>query len=569
VSADSFNEALRDGHPRPGRTLRALDPRRGVWPLRRASEDPKTIARTFALLFALGAVLVLASFALPAGDGRDTVGLAIPAGVALLVALALVLVGERMPAPALRVVPAIGTALAAVAAYEGGPVALGAYGTLLFLVALAAAYFLPAKVALLHVLGALIAYTVVLLLLPEHPAQGLYVAVAGGTLALAGTLLVALRRREERLVSRLERAARTDVVTGLLNRAALEERIEQELQRAARNARPLSLVVLDLDRFKRVNDSLGHQEGDAALALAGEAVAGAARGLDTVARLGGDEFAVLLPETPAGDAFEVAERMRRALERAFTGTEADLTGSFGVAGFPEHAATASVLLGRADRALYDAKSLGRNRTSVHPPIAPRRVRVGRRPDGISYVDAEVATLLSLAGEVERRKGSTEDTWRAGLVADGLARTLGLRGSRAERVQLAARLRDVGQIGFPEPLLASEQPLAEEQWRAIQRHPEIGARMLATAHLGDISAWVLCHHERLDGTGYPRGLSDEEIPLEARILTVADAYAAMQAERHWRHRLPPSRAQAELLGNAGTQFDPDVVEALVSLAGEPA
>jgi diguanylate cyclase (GGDEF)-like protein len=545
----------------PGRTSRE-----GAVPARPAYEDSLIVGRTFALLLGVSGVLMLISLALPSGGMRDAVGVAVPAALVILLSTGLTMFASRLQPHVLAAVPALGTGLIAVAAYADGPPTLGAYGLLFLWIAAAAAYLLPAPVALGHAIAAALAFALVLILLPEHRAPAIYAAVAAGTILVAGAILSGLRRREGRVVSRLERAARTDPLTGVLNRAALEESIEQELERAARSGRPLALIVLDIDGFKRVNDDLGHEHGDAALATVGRILGGTARRLDAISRLGGDEFAVLLPETAAIHGLAVAERMRRAIERSFADWAKPLTSSFGVAGFPDHGATPSGLLKQADLAMYEAKSLGGNRSSLHPSISPPPAP-GLRPTGEH--PAKVASLLSLAVEVDRRKGGSDDTWRASLVAGGLARMLDLSGPRAERVELAARLRDVGTISVPPSLLQRPGPLDEEEWRPIKRHPEIGARMLASADLGELREWVLCHHERPDGNGYPRGLGGDRVPLEARILAVADAYVAMQATRRWRPRFTAAEARAELLGGAGTQFDPDVAEALLRLSRQSA
>jgi two-component system, cell cycle response regulator len=327
------------------------------------------------------------------------------------------------------------------------------------------------------------------------------------------------------------------------------------------------VIVVELDRFPGVNDRFGHVEGDSVLARAGEELARNARAADTVARLGGDEFAILLPETAAVDALDVANRMRMSIREAFAGAAQPLTGSFGVAAFPDHAGSAGELLRYADEAMYVAKQSGRNRARLYR--AARVMSVDEGPLGQSNgPHPRLDALLAVAEEVERRKGGSGAAWRVGLVADGLAQTLGMDRFQSDRIQLAARLRDIGQAGLPDELLRSAEPLDEAHWRRIHRHPQIGARMLAGAHLdGELGQWILCHHERLDGNGYPHGLSGEEIPFEARIVAVADAYAAMQAPRPWRPPLSPEAARRSLLEEAGPHFDREIVEALMTLSGQ--
>jgi hypothetical protein len=274
-----------------------------------------------------------------------------------------------------------------------------------------------------------------------------------------------------------------------------------------------------------------------------------ARVSDVIARLGGDEFAVLLPETSLDEAFRTAERFRRAVDSEFHGDVVNLTASCGVVGFPEHGATTKNLIQSADGALYAAKDLGRART----------VLAGGQPTG-----GRTSALLSLADEVDRRKGGVGATWRCGLYAEALARVFGLPAERARLLGLAARLQDVGEIRIPEDILSSPRALAPTEWSVLIRHPEISARMVRQIGGDEVAAWVASHHERADSDGYPRGLDVDEIPIEAKILAVAGDYAAMQSNRFYREPLSPARAQDKLREGAGKRFDPDVVEAFLSL-----
>jgi diguanylate cyclase (GGDEF)-like protein len=536
---------------------------------RRGAYDAVRTTEVYALLLGLAGVMMIATLALPGPPERDSEALLLIAAVTIILAALLDLTRHRIPRYVPLGLPTLGTALVAAAAYVAGDVAVGAYAMLFFLVALPAAYLLPPGIALPQVALAAAACAVALLLADALRLSALYAVVGSVTLGLIAGILVALRSGERRLVSWLERAAATDSVTGLANRSAFGQRTEQELHRAMRSGQPFSVIVVDLDRFKAVNDRLGHLEGDSVLARSGAALSRNARAADTVARLGGDEFGILLPETAGGDAFEVANRMRVSIERTFSDAPQPITGSFGIAAFPDDAQTASELLHCADEAMYAAKRSGRNRARryLHLRVTSLHERPVRA-DG-DRLDPRLGALLSVAEEVERRKGGSDAVWRAALVADGLAQTLGMDRFRREQVQLAARLRDVGLVGLPEELLRRAEPLEEGDWRTIHRHPQIGARMLVGARLDpELGQWILCHHENVDGSGYPRGLHGEEIPIEARIVAVADAYTAMQTPRPWRAPLTPEAARTSLLEETGTHFDPKVVEALVALSGEP-
>jgi putative nucleotidyltransferase with HDIG domain len=173
--------------------------------------------------------------------------------------------------------------------------------------------------------------------------------------------------------------------------------------------------------------------------------------------------------------------------------------------------------------------------------------------------------MLLAETLDLRDVSTaRHSQTVGRYAEGIARELGLSGERVERIRAAGVLHDVGKLGVADAVLQKPGPLTDEEWADMRRHPELGARILDHANLRDISGWVLAHHERLDGHGYPQGLAGEAIPLEARILAVADAYEAMTADRPYRAALGHDAARAELRACCGTQFDPAVVDAFLAV-----
>ena len=472
-----------------------------------------------------------------------------PLLLAYVVSFTLLAGFNRLPLWMLRAAPFIGIVVLGLAAYDSGHAVVGVYAMFLFWVVVAAAYLFPPWIAILCMLAAVDAFAIVLSAESGRPTLTLLGASIMGGLAVAGLLVAALRSREDRLLATLESAARTDPLTGLVNRRGFEERFEEELARAQRDPRPLGLAVLDLDNFKRVNDELGHEAGDAALVRVADALRRSARTPDIVARIGGEEFAVLLPETSLPESFRAAERLRHAIDLEFQGWIMSFTASCGVVAFPDHGAAARELMRSADRALYTAKDLGRARTI----IGAKRRGGGR-----------TAMLLSLAEEVDRRKGGSGDTWRSGLYAAMLGRILGFSGEHAEQLGLAARLQDVGEIGIPEEMLSSPHELGSDEWSVLRRHPEISARMVQNTDVEEVSEWIASHHECMDASGYPLGLREDEIPIEARILSVAGAYAAMQGSRSYRAPLSPDRAKEELRAGAGTRFDPTVVEAFLVL-----
>jgi putative nucleotidyltransferase with HDIG domain len=219
------------------------------------------------------------------------------------------------------------------------------------------------------------------------------------------------------------------------------------------------------------------------------------------------------------------------------------------------------LLRCADESLYAAKALGRDRTVIYTREIVGALASDPRAEP-SAAGSSLTTLLTLAEALDIRDARTarhSDT--VGRYAEAMAGTLGLAPERVERIRLAAILHDIGKIGIPDSILYKPGPLTDEEWVEIRTHPEIGARLLSAPGLGDLRAWILAHHERIDGAGYPHGLSGEEIPLEARIIAVADAFEAIVSDRPYRAGRSAEEALDELERCSGSQFDPEVVAAL--------
>jgi diguanylate cyclase (GGDEF)-like protein/putative nucleotidyltransferase with HDIG domain len=370
-----------------------------------------------------------------------------------------------------------------------------------------------------------------------------------------------LRERVDRLIARLADAARTDALTGLLNRRGFQELMEIETERALRSARPLAIIVGDLDHFKHLNDRFGHAAGDLALRRFGEIASSASRRIDAVARIGGEEFALLLPDTEQHAAYLLAERLRRAVKEP--GVDGELPSvSFGVASFPTHAADAEALMHAADQALYAAKAMGRDRSVIYNPEVLASV-LGGNLEPVAG-NEHLSAVLVLAETLDLRdSGTASHSQTVGRLAALIAKALGFDDARVERIRLAGMLHDIGKIGIPDWILHKPGKLDQAEWAEIKKHPEMGARIAASAKLDDISEWILCHHERVDGRGYPAGLPADEIPVEARILAVADAYEAMTSDRVYRRAMPASDAERELCDQSGSQFDAEVVDALLS------
>ncbi len=507
----------------------------------------------------LGMVVVL----LPQPGGADRLGLAAVALASGVLAAAALVGGQRLPRWSFAAGSLLATVVAGAATHYGGENSFFTAVPFLFPV-LYAAWFQPRPVSLLVITltGALLAGE----LIHEDrgdAAAGAWVAAAG-TLTAAGLLVGALRERVSHKVAGLTDAARRDPLTGLLNRRGFGEVFDIEIERARRTDQSLSVIVGDLDRFKLVNDRHGHAAGDDALRRVGRALDSGKRSWDIAARIGGEEFAILAPDTDEHGAYILAERMRTGIQSAFAdaGGGEGLTISFGIVSYPVHGQTGTSLLQAGDQALYAAKRLGRNRSVISSAEVPGILGGAATRAGHDDVSVELSSLLSLAEALDvRDSGSATHCRRVGRYAELIARELGLPPDSVERVRIAGVLHDVGRVGVPDELLTKDGPLDEEEWHWVRSHPEIGARMLETTDFADIGAWILSHHERPDGRGYPEG-REGELPLEAAILGVADAYEAMTAARPYRAALDPQAASDELRRGSGRQFDERVVDALL-------
>ena len=517
-----------------------------------------TANRTLGYFFIAGAALAAAALLMPSHPAADREAIGLLVALCFVTGALLFFGAARLPSATvpLAIVGGIVVITAGVYYDGNGPSPTGMYyvwaGMLAF-------YFLSRWQAalMLGVMGA--AYAWVLHMVPTLTPHQRWLTTIG-TAAIAGMLISYVRDRIRELVARLTDAARTDPLTGLLNRRALEELFELELERARRTERPLSVIVGDIDRFKAVNDRLGHQVGDRTLQSLAEELGRWKRRIDVVARVGGEEFALLLPETDERGAFLVAERLRRATERLFADGPQPLTISFGIASFPDHGDDSEDLLRAADQALYAAKNMGRDRSVIYSPEISRTLFGSGNGAGS---ELRLATVLSVAEALDiRDTGSANHSQAVGRYAHMAAEELGLDRDRTERVRLAGLLHDVGKIGVSDELLAKPGPLDDQEWVEMRTHPEIAARLLAGDDFEDLRTWILAHHERIDGTGYPLGLKGDEIPLEARILAVADAWEAMTADRVYSAAICEEAAREELVAGSGAQFDGEVVEAFL-------
>ena len=397
----------------------------------------------------------------------------------------------------------------------------------------------------------------------------------GSLAANLNRMAATLRETQAGLLQR----ANTDGLTGLYNHRYFHERLEQELKRALRYNHNLSLLMIDLDGFKAVNDNLGHPAGDMILRNFSKILSAEIREIDVAARYGGDEFAVILPETGVEEAKQIAERIRAAVDRRPHLTEEVLpeevgkrvaksdwkiTLSVGVAECPTHARQRDALVAAADIAMYHAKHVSQNAVCTYDNVPGAGSTMDPCRIHTFLQSASVSTIAALAAAVDAKdhytRGHSESVAKYSV---GIATEIRLSPEDKFNVRIAALLHDVGKIGMPDTILNNPGELSTHERDIIRSHPSVGERIVKQVpQLQKILPGILYHHERYDGTGYPCGLAGEKIPLAARIICVADAFDAMTSNRPYRNAMTVAQAVAELRACKGTQFDPACVDALI-------
>ena len=397
------------------------------------------------------------------------------------------------------------------------------------------------------------------------------------------------------LFQEVREQAITDGLTGLYNRRYFEEYISKEVTRSQRQNQPFSVIGIDLDFLKKINDEYGHAYGDLAIKTVADVLKNNARSIDIAARMGGEEFNILLPGIDSQGAATAAERIRRAIEEKELDTIGHITASIGVATFLEHSDNLEDLLELTDQAMYQSKRQGRNRVTIAKPITEtswQEVAVNTFLDILSRhnVPIENNLLEDLTSKLTTIKQQSEmpkeilysvadmliktynPLHESGgvkskiLLASSLAKRFDLSKDEVDKLRIATLLYDIGNLMLPKEILQKSAPLTEEEKLHIQEHPIIAARdiLKPISYIQDIIPIVEHHHENWDGSGYPGKISKDEIPLTSQIILIVDAYFALTEHRPYRPKLSPVEALIEIKKDTGKKWSEALVQEFVTL-----
>ncbi len=370
------------------------------------------------------------------------------------------------------------------------------------------------------------------------------------------------------LFEAVKEQAVTDGMTGLYNRRYFEEFIKKEAIRANRQNQKFTVIGLDLDHLKQINDTYGHNYGDIAIKAIAEVLKNNARSIDIAARMGGEEFNLILPGVDSAGGCIAAERIRKAIEAVELEKIGHITASLGVATYLEHSDDIEELLEITDRAMYESKRNGRNRVTIARPAYEtswQEIAVNTFIDILTKhrIPVDDVTSRLLTKKLEEMNINNEKLYQ---VADSLVETYNpehIQGSVKKKVELASLLAkrfdlpkeavdrlkiavllyDIGNTMLPKEILRKKEPLTEEDKASIKQHPVIAAREILKpiSNITEVIPIIEKHHENWNGTGYPSKLSGEAIPIESQIILIVDAYFALLEKRPYREAMSKEEA----------------------------
>lgn len=391
-------------------------------------------------------------------------------------------------------------------------------------------------------------------------------------------------KRIERDKKEAESLALIDPHTQLYNYRYLQRRIHSEFELAKRRATPLSLMMVDIDYFKSVNDTFGHEYGDTVLQEFAIVLQHASRGIDIVTRFEGEGFAIILPDTEEKGAFAFAERIQRVIKKhRFGANKVRLRISIGICAYPDYnIATVDDLLSDADKCVRLAKDQGGDTIAVYSQLRRKKpaavaIDIGsqKRVTTITKKFIEliqrnkqntIEAVYALAHTVGAKNAYTEEHSEEMVkLSTEVARRLSLTDTEIEDIKHGAMLHDIGKLGISEKILLKRGKLTKKEFEIIKKHPQIGADIIRPVHfLKNVVPIILYHHERYDGYGYGAKLKGEEIPVGARIVAVVDVYQALVSNRPYRKAYPKREAIKIIKEESGTHFDPKIVKVFLEV-----